>query len=421
MSLVQPAKMPSLRSILNRTQFLILLSIMLIGGSAISFISFYTLERYSNKNSLLIADTVRHRVDAAVVFRDIDAIQDAIEQVSQGQEVNKIQVLDQGERLLAEVDLRANQPKLWFEHVLFKNAQPTSVAITHQDKIMGWVRVYGSSKSMLSFAAQVFAAMIVTLLLILLCIAVLTYRAYHQIMLSFDRVNYTANLIKEQRAFNLRMPQDVFDELNQLGTTFNALLVELDEWHHDISHENKRLAHQARHDDLTGLANRAYFEEYLERLYEQSDQRDKIALFFIDGDGFKGVNDTYGHQAGDLVLIEMARRLSQYLRQHDFMARLGGDEFAVILPNISAVEHVLLVVQNVLNATHEPIYLPNGQSIYFSFSVGVAMSTDASTPQQLIHHADQAMYTAKASPEQRYFLYQQLPQSSPIVETKYGY
>lgn len=416
MRLEQP-KMPSLRSILNRTQLLILLAIILIGGSAISFISFYTLDRYSNKNSLLIADTVRHRVDAAVVFRDSDAIQESIEQVSQGQEVNKIQVLDQDETLLAEVDLRANQSEFWFEHLVFKNITPVSMAIVHQEKTIGWVRVYGSSKSMLSFAAQVFAAMIVTLLLILICIAGLTYRAYHHIMLSFDRVNYTANLIKQQRAFNLRMPQDVFDELNQLGMTFNALLVELDEWHNDIAHENKRLAHQARHDDLTGLANRAYFEEYLERLYEQADQRDKVALFFIDGDGFKGVNDTYGHQAGDLVLIEMARRLTQYLRQHDFMARLGGDEFAVILPNISSVEHVLLVVQNVLNATHEPIYLPNGQSIYFSFSVGVAMSVDAATPQQLIHHADQAMYTAKASPEQRYALYQY----SSTLGKKYGY
>lgn len=415
--LLSPPKTPSLRSILNRTQLLILLSIILIGGSAISFISFYSLERYSSKNSLLIADTVRHRVDAALVFNEVEAIQDAITQISQGQEVNKIQVLDQDERLLAEVDLRANQPELWFEQLLFKNAKPVSVAIVHQDKTMGWVRVYGSSKSMLSFAAQVFAAMIITLLLILLCIAGLTYRAYHHIMLSFDRVNHTASLIKQQRAFNLRMPTDVFDELNQLGLTFNELLIELDEWHHDIKHENSRLAHQARHDDLTGLANRAYFEEYLGRLYEQIDQRDKVALFFIDGDGFKGVNDTYGHQAGDLVLIEMARRLSQYLRQHDFMARLGGDEFAVILPNISSVEHVLLVVQNVLNATHEPIYLPNGQSIYFSFSVGVALSVDTATPEQLIRHADEAMYTAKASAAQRYFLYQ----NSSTMDKKYGY
>ena len=408
---------PSLRSILNRTQLLILLSIILIGGSAISFISFYSLDRYSSKNSLLIADTVRHRVDAALVFHDVKEIQEAILQISQGQEFNKIQVLDQNEQLLAQVDLRANQPESWFEQLLFKNAKPVSVDITHHDTVVGWVRVYGSSKSMLSFAAQVFAVMIATLLLILICIAALTYRAYHRIMWSFDRVNHTANLIKQQRAFNLRMPTDVFDELNQLGLTFNDLLIELDAWHHDIKHENSRLAHQARHDDLTGLANRAYFEEYLARLYEQIDQRDKVALFFIDGDGFKGVNDTYGHQAGDLVLIEMARRLSQYLRQHDFMARLGGDEFAVILPNISSVEHVLLVVQNVLNATHEPIYLPNGQSIYFSFSVGVAMSIDAGTPEQLIYQADQAMYSAKASATQRYFLYQ----NCFTAEKIYGY
>lgn len=410
-------KMPSLRSILNKTQLLILLSIILIGGSAISFISFYSLDRYSSKNSLLIADTVRHRIDAALVFHDVDEIQEAIAQISQGQEVNKIQVLDRDEKLLAEVDLRAQQPEFWFEQFLFKNAKPVAVEILHQEQVVGWVRVYGSSKSMLSFAVQVFAAMILTLFLILVCIAGLTYRAYHHIMVSFDRVSHTANLIKQQRAFNLRMPTDVFEELNQLGLTFNDLLIELDAWHHDITHENSRLAHQARHDDLTGLANRTYFEEYLTRLYEQADQRDKIGLFFIDGDGFKGVNDTYGHQAGDLVLIEMARRLSQYLRQHDFMARLGGDEFAVILPNISSAEHVLLVVQNVLNATHEPIYLPNGQSIYFSFSVGVAMSIDATTPEQLIHHADQAMYTAKASSAQRYFLYQ----NSLTVEKRYGY
>ena len=158
---------PSLRSILNRTQLLILLSIILIGGSAISFISFYSLDRYSSKNSLLIADTVRHRVDAALVFHDVEEIQEAILQISQGQEVNKIQVLDQNEQLLAQVDLRANQPESWFEQLLFKNAKPVSVDITHHDTVVGWVRVYGSSKSMLSFAAQVFAVMIATLLLIL--------------------------------------------------------------------------------------------------------------------------------------------------------------------------------------------------------------------------------------------------------------
>lgn len=386
-------------------------------GAATSYISFYTLDQYTRKNGLLIADTVRHRVDAAVVFRDIDAIQEAVEQVSQGQEVSKIQVLDQDKQVLAEVDLTATRSAFWFERLFPRNSEAVTVEMLHQQQLIGWVLVYGSSKSMLSFAAQVFAVMIATLLLILVCIAALTYRAYHLIMQSFDRVNHTADLIKQQRAFNLRMPSDVFDELNELGMTFNALLVELDDWQNDIAHENKRLAHQARHDDLTGLANRAYFEEYLDRLYDQADQADKIALFFIDGDGFKGVNDTYGHQAGDLVLIEMARRLSQYLRQHDFMARLGGDEFAVILPNINSVEHVLLVVQNVLNATHDPIYLPNGQSLYFSFSVGVAMSVAASTPEQLIHHADQAMYTAKASPAQRYFLYQQ----SSSIGTTYGY
>jgi len=217
------AKMPSLRSILNRTQLLILLSIVLIGGAATSYISFYTLDQYTRKNGLLIADTVRHRVDAAVVFRDIDAIQEAVEQVSQGQEVSKIQVLDQDKQVLAEVDLTATRSAFWFERLFPRNSEAVTVEMLHQQQLIGWVLVYGSSKSMLSFAAQVFAVMIATLLLILICIAALTYRAYHLIMQSFDRVNHTADLIKQQRAFNLRMPSDVFDELNELGMTFNAL------------------------------------------------------------------------------------------------------------------------------------------------------------------------------------------------------
>ncbi|MEC7120196.1 MAG: diguanylate cyclase [Pseudomonadota bacterium] len=402
------AKVTSLRSILHRTQLFILLVTSLIGGSALLFISIYTIDQLTSKNSALIADTVRHRVEAAVVFQDVEAIEQAISDISQGQEVNRIEVLDQNQHLLAQVDVLAPNADRWYQQWLFQaqSAQPVTIAIDYNQQTIGWVRVYGSSQSILSFAAQVITALLVSLVLIFLCIAYFSYRAHRQIKQSFDRVNYTANLIREQRAFNLRMPQDVISELNQLGETFNALLTELDHWQADMTQENSLLAHQARHDGLTGLANRVHFEEYLYRLYDQPEQRDRAALLFIDGDSFKEINDTYGHQAGDLVLVEMAKRLNRHLRQHDFVARLGGDEFAVMLANIDSADQALVVVKHILEVMREPIHLASGRHVYFSFSVGVALSSQATTPAQLIHHADSAMYTAKLSTRKRYFLFQ---------------
>ncbi|MBZ0415257.1 GGDEF domain-containing protein, partial [Acinetobacter baumannii] len=151
------------------------------------------------------------------------------------------------------------------------------------------------------------------------------------------------------------------------------------------------------------LPNRHYFYQILLDMFEDKDFDNKSALLFIDNNNFKSINDQFGHLAVDEVLKEMAKRLQTRLRHQDFIARLGGDEFAVILHSITHADHLISIAENLLESCKEPLHL-NDQTIYFSFSVGIALSQFASSPEDFIMQADQAMYKAKTS-EQHWFIY----------------
>ncbi len=140
-------------------------------------------------------------------------------------------------------------------------------------------------------------------------------------------------------------------ELNELGNDFNALLDELEVWHSHLQSENQTLAHQASHDSLTGLPNRAFFEGRLNRSVRNArGSRDQVALLFLDSDHFKQINDTLGHAVGDEVLISVADRVRAQLREHDLVARLGGDEFAVLLTPLQSREDAEHIAERSLPA-----------------------------------------------------------------------
>ena len=154
--------------------------------------------------------------------------------------------------------------------------------------------------------------------------------------------------------------------------------------------------HQARHDPLTGLANRRELNEELDRVVrDATETRSRAGLLLIDLDGFKAVNDSLGHQAGDALLQEIATRLTEMVRHTDVVARLGGDEFAVLLPALQSDDDVALIAQKVLTEIQRPIDL-NGTKTVVSGSIGIALCPDdAVDHDQLFRHADTAMYTAK--------------------------
>lgn len=153
---------------------------------------------------------------------------------------------------------------------------------------------------------------------------------------------------------------------------------------------------QANLDVLTNLPNRRLFRERLEvELLRTKRTQRQLALLFIDLDGFKQVNDLYGHDAGDLLLIEAAQRLKRCIRETDIVSRLGGDEFTVILTDLQQMDHVQFICQKILTSLTEPFAL--GEDVgHVSGSIGVAMyPLDGHTSDELTRKADQAMYAAK--------------------------
>jgi diguanylate cyclase (GGDEF)-like protein/PAS domain S-box-containing protein len=158
----------------------------------------------------------------------------------------------------------------------------------------------------------------------------------------------------------------------------------------------EQLAHQAFHDVLTGLPNRALFADRLgHALSRRPDDASTIAVLFIDLDDFKTVNDSLGHDAGDAVLREMAARLQRCLRGGDTPARLGGDEFAVLLESVCDAEEALETGRRIVRSFAEPLRL-DGRELSASVCVGVALGLpQLSEPAELLRDADTAMYVAK--------------------------
>jgi diguanylate cyclase (GGDEF)-like protein/PAS domain S-box-containing protein len=168
----------------------------------------------------------------------------------------------------------------------------------------------------------------------------------------------------------------------------------------------RQLRHLAFHDSLTQLPNRALFLDRLEQALARAERHGRsIAVLFLDLDDFKFVNDSLGHQAGDVLLREVGARLRGCLRAEDTAARLGGDEFAVLLEEVSGEEEVVVVVDRILTAVRAPLEVA-GRAVTIGLSIGVELSTPADQrADELLRRADLALYHAKADGKGVYALF----------------
>jgi len=159
----------------------------------------------------------------------------------------------------------------------------------------------------------------------------------------------------------------------------------------------RQLTHQAFTDSLTELPNRALFKDRLQHaLSRRAATSPPMAVYFLDLDGFKGVNDTLGHSAGDDLLVEVAARLRSTVRPSDTVARFGGDEFAILVEDLPDSDDATVLAQRICDALEAPILL-GGDEVHISASIGIAHRDDPSTDaEQMLRNADLAMYQAKA-------------------------
>ena len=168
---------------------------------------------------------------------------------------------------------------------------------------------------------------------------------------------------------------------------------------HDITEMKKTeevIKYQAYHDALTALPNRMLFLDRLEvALHHAQRQDQKVAVFFLDLDHFKTVNDSLGHAIGDKLLQEVAKRLLQTVREEDTVSRLGGDEFTIILPDVAVPKEIAVVASRIVNEIRRPFVI-EGQEIVIGASIGISMfPMDGSDAGALVKNADTAMYRAK--------------------------
>ncbi len=200
----------------------------------------------------------------------------------------------------------------------------------------------------------------------------------------------------EFRSHNQKAPLLFEDELDVLGKSANQLSLELEQLQQQIEHNTRELENIAMYDLLTGLPNRNMLLFQLKKYLAALDRHPgRIAVLFLDLDDFKIVNDTQGHAAGDLLLVEAASRLKACIRPSDLAARFGGDEFVLVLTDVQADGQPAEVAERILQAFQQPVEL-NGQLFYVSGSIGVATTSDPqAVPDDLIRQADIAMYNAK--------------------------
>lgn len=178
---------------------------------------------------------------------------------------------------------------------------------------------------------------------------------------------------------------------SEMTSALNKLVLELQQ-------DRTRLEVLAFQDDLTGVANRRLFLERLEQALRNSRRNiSQMALVYLDLDHFKQINDTLGHHAGDLLLQEIAQRLTQSVREVDTVARLGGDEFTIILVDIQSQEGLHSQLTRLRKTLSEPVTLADGEQCSPSASIGAAISDGEETAAELMQRADASLYEVKQS------------------------
>ncbi|MEA2111141.1 MAG: EAL domain-containing protein [Campylobacterota bacterium] len=280
------------------------------------------------------------------------------------------------------------------------------VPIKHESKLLGQLVVMASLHNFYITMAQNSTAV----LLIILFSVLLTYKfrviLHKSILDPIFKLHIITNNIIETK--NLDHDIEIFndDEVGDLARNFNRMLQELHNYHVELNAQKNALSYQATHDALTALPNRILFNDRLEQSISKAKRQDEnFALFFIDLDQFKEINDTYGHEYGDKLLIEVASRLKSVIREDDTLARLGGDEFTIIMSNIKEPYMASVLAQKILDIL--PLFIDIGvEQVRITCSIGISICPQDSTDAlELVKNADIAMYRSKDAGRNNYHFY----------------
>lgn len=391
---------PTLGSVIGRGHLIVALVAVAMASVSLTLLGVLALRVYADHNLHLIARSISYTVEAAVVFNDKAAATEALAIIAATEEVADARVLDAQGQLIAqwqraETGLFSELEMQITRAILEK---PVSLPIEHQDREIGRVLLIGHGGSLMRFLLSGLAG-------ILICTALSAWIALHLarrllrgITGPLQSLAAVAHAARSERDFDRRVPPARIAELDNLGSDFNALLGEMEAWQSHLQSENESLAHQANHDSLTGLPNRAFFEGRLIRaLRSAAKAKEQVAVLYLDSDRFKEINDSFGHAAGDAVLVAVAERVRAQLREDDLVARLGGDEFALLQRGVSDGDSAYRLADRLVQALSRPTEI-EAHALQIGASIGIVLSPgDGTEAEELLRKADSAMYLAKAT------------------------
>ncbi len=357
----------------------------------------------------IIADNVA----AALLFEDKESAAQILETFKRENEIIYIGIFDGQKRLFAEYKkeqgrlISVDHKEFQDDHFLWRDGRVFCYApVVFDGENVGDIVMIYSLKSFyghihailfLSIAALLFASLFAWMLL------KITSRMIVNPLLQLTKA---MERITKEKDFSKIVETYVKDEIGTLSEGFNKMSQKIKEELEFREEIEKQLRELAHYDKLTALPNRNYFQSYIEKVWERS-RREKreFALLFIDLDGFKNVNDTFGHEAGDKLLQEVAIRLKRCVRASDFIARLGGDEFTIIIENIHASDEIAAICNKIIHEVNEE-YQIGKEIAYVSCSIGVAhYPYNGESVTELMKNSDLAMYYAKENGKNNYQFY----------------
>lgn len=269
---------------------------------------------------------------------------------------------------------------------------------------IGHVRVLADLSSQLAIVADQILALAIATVISLAVTLLIANRFRTMIAAPIEQVANTAKAIAHDQDFSRRVPQAGSDEVGQLIDAFNHMVGQIEDRELRLKDElqHRKLTEQkleklAHYDTLTGLPNRYLFQQVLALTLERArNLGNQVALFFVDLDNFKLVNDSLGHATGDMLLKILSKRLTKCVRGSDIVSRLGGDEFTVIIDQVKGPEHLSEIADKLAAAIAQAVELKDIE-FQTTASIGIALfPNDATDAESLVRNADTAMYVAKS-------------------------
>lgn len=410
-----PPQAPSRQSLvqrLSRLNLSVLSLTLLVTLSLCAYLSWWRVRERQAQAAELSAVLLSNSLAPALAFTDRDAVRNELAAFSRRADLLEVVVLDHGHSMIGQwkapglavgsrvaaptellqprTEVRGTELEVWVP-VLFKG------------EVLGSLRLRESLESLQRDVWRTLA-LAVLLMVVAIVIAARVLRVVQARALApLVELSALAEQVSLRHDYSRRGTIYRHDEVGRLTERFNEMLKRIEVWQADLNQQLKteqavgqQYQQLAHYDSLTQLANRHFFQQEIQRMVSQTVRDDGLsALMFIDLDNFKQVNDKHGHEAGDEVLREVARRMQSVLRLSDRLCRLGGDEFALLLPNLpdeAGAEHL---AGRLVAAVREPMLI-HGELMPVGATIGLAFCPfDARDAAGLLNRADGAMYAAK--------------------------